>query len=236
MPLTPQHRMLMERGVMKRESDFTFGLEGGYDQRLLEATQGAWTASVDAVVRTVGDLNVDFDIDVDWWKLDSASMSVSPEGLAASLQLALSAEGTLREAYSKQKNVISVPVQGVNLKGFIKLGAFVDVDVGFTMEEWAGTARANFGARMEISDKAIVKVDLVDSDNNDFSGWTPSFDVIPLTLSAKIDGSARVYAQPNIKIEASVYSEYCPVSATKDALISNRMGLECRPGHANALH
>jgi hypothetical protein len=200
--------MLMARGIMKREADFTFGLTGGYDQRLFEATKGGWSTSVDAVVRTVGSLNVDFDIDVDWFSLDSASMTVNPEGVAASLQLALSAEGTLREAYPWKETVISIPVQGINIKKIIKLGAFVDVDVGFTMEEWAGTARANFGARMEISNDAIVKVDLVNSKNNKFSGWMPSFDDIPLTLSAKIEGSARVYAEPNIKIEASVHSKY----------------------------
>lgn len=237
MPLTPTHRMLMARGVMKRESDFTFGLEGGYDQRLFEATKGNWTTSVDAVVRTVGSLNVEFDIDIDWFSLDSASMSVSPEGLAASLQLALSAEGTLREGYPWKETVLSIPVQGINLKGIIKLGAFVDVDVGFTMDEWAGAARANFGAKMEISNDAIVKVDLVNSDNNKFSGWMPSFSAIPLTLSAKIEGSARVYAEPNIKIEASVHSKYPFPSMDKDTiLIYNRMGLECGPGHADAVH
>lgn len=208
MPLTPNHRMLMERGIKKRDSDYTFGLGGGKDLRLFETTIGGWTTSVDAVVRTVGSLNVDFDIDVNIFSLKSASMIVNPEGLAASLQLALSAEGTLSEAYSWKDTVLSIPVQGINLRGIIKLGAFVDVDVGFTMEEWTGAARANFGARMEISNSAIAKVDLVNSDNNGFDGWMPTFDEIPLTLSAKIEGSARAYAEPNIKIEASVYSEY----------------------------
>ncbi|KAF2273388.1 uncharacterized protein EI97DRAFT_155832 [Westerdykella ornata] len=203
MPLTPVHRMLMERGIMKRDADFTMDLTSGYDQRLFSASGGGWTASVDAVIRTVGSLNVDIDLDVEWFSIKSASMSINPDGLAASLQLALSAEGTLREAYPWKKTVLSLPVQGLNLKNIIKLGAFLDIDVGFTMEEWAGEARANFGARMEISNAAIAKVDLVDSKNNAFSGWAPSFSQIPLNLNAKIEGSARAYAEPNIKLEAS---------------------------------
>lgn len=203
MPLTPNHRMLMERGLVPRGPDFSMDLTSGFDKNLFSATVGGWTTSVDAVVRTVGSLDVDFDLDVDWLKLKSASMTITPEDVAASIQLALSEHGTLAQAYSWQKTIISIPIEGIEIAKVVKLGAFLDVDVGFTMEEWAGTATANLGARMEISNSAIVKIDLVKSSNNQFSGWTPTFTPIPLTLSAKVEGSAKVYAEPNIKLEAS---------------------------------
>ncbi|KAF2471053.1 uncharacterized protein BDR25DRAFT_154353, partial [Lindgomyces ingoldianus] len=198
MPLTPVHRLLMERELLPRGPDFTMSLASSYDKNLFSTTVGGWTTSVDATIRTAGSLNVDFDVDVSWFSLSSASMTISPQDVAASIQLALSESGTLSKAYSWQKTVVRIEIAKV-----VKLGAFLDVDVGFTMDEWTGEAHANFGARVALSNSAIVKVDLIKSSNNKFSGWMPTFSAIPLTLSAKIAGSAEVFAEPNIKLEAS---------------------------------
>lgn len=222
MPLTPAHRMLMERGLMSRAADYTMSLVSGYDQNLFSTTVGGWTTSVDATIRTVGNLNVDFDVDVSWLKLKSAAMTITPEDVAASLQLALTEKGTLSKAYNWKKTVLSIPIQGITIAKVVKLGAFLDIDVGFTMEEWTGEAHANLGARMEISNSAIVKVDLVNSKNNKFSGWTPSFTPIPLTLSAKVEGSAEVYAEPNVKLEASALGKCSPDLIARITLIYNR--------------
>lgn len=207
MPLTPMHRMLMARGLLPRDTDFSMDLTSGFDANLFSKTIGGWTTSVDAVVRTVGSLNVDLDLDVNW-KLDltAASMAISPENVAASIQLALTEKGTLAEGFAWQDTIISIPIRGIEILKF-KIGAFLDVDVGFTMDEWSGTAVANFGARMELSNAAIVKVDLVNSKNSQFSGWAPTFVPIPPTLSAKVEGSARVFAEPNLKLEASAFCE-----------------------------
>ncbi|KAF2006759.1 hypothetical protein P154DRAFT_600887 [Amniculicola lignicola CBS 123094] len=203
MPLTPTHRLLMERGVIPRAADFTMSLAASYDKNLFSTTVGGWTTSVDAVIRTAGSLAVDFDVDVSWLKLKSASMTINPVDVAASIQLVLTEKGTLSRPYNWQKTIISIPINGITIAKVVKLGAFLDVDVGFTMEEWTGTATANIGARMALSNSAIVKVDLVKSSNNAFSGWTPTFTPIPFTLSAKVEGSAELYAQPNVKLEAS---------------------------------
>ncbi|KAF2735733.1 hypothetical protein EJ04DRAFT_575886 [Polyplosphaeria fusca] len=203
MPLTPVHRAMMERGILQRSPDLTMNLGSSFDQNLFSTTVGGWTTSVDAVIRTAGSLNVDFDIDVSWLHIKSASMTVNPVDVAASIQLALTESGTLSSAWSWQKTIISIPIEGIEIAKVVKLGAFLDVDVGFTMDEWSGEAVANLGARAQISNSAIVVVDLVNSANNQFSGWTPSFSPIPLTLNAKIAGSAEVYAQPNVKLEAS---------------------------------
>lgn len=206
-PLTPAHRMLMSRGLLPRDADFSMSLVSGFDQNLFSATVGDWTTSVDAVVRTVGSLDVDFDVDVSWLKLNSAAMTISPENVAASIHLALSEKGKLGKAYTWQDTVVSIPINGIEIAKVVELGAFLDIDVGLTMSEWEGTASVNLGARMELSNSAIVKIDLVNSANNKFSSWTPKFSAIPLTLNAKVEGSARVFAEPNIKIEVSALGE-----------------------------
>ena len=65
-PLTPVHRMMMERGVMPRATDFTLNLASSYERNLFARTMGDWSTSVDASLRTTGKINVDFDLDVDW--------------------------------------------------------------------------------------------------------------------------------------------------------------------------
>jgi hypothetical protein len=95
----------MERGVIERAPDFTMNLGSSFDQNLFSTTVGGWTTSVDAVIRTAGSLNVDFDVDVSWLQLKSASMTVNPVDVAASVQLALTESGTLASAWSWQKTI-----------------------------------------------------------------------------------------------------------------------------------
>jgi hypothetical protein len=143
MPLTPTHRMMMERSLVPRGPDFALDLTSNYDKNLFSATLGGWTTSVDAVVKTAGSLNVDFDIDVSWLKIKSAAMTVQPENVAASIQLALTEEGTLAEAYSWEKTIITIPIEGISIAKIVKIGAFLDVDVGFTSKYLRSRTRDN---------------------------------------------------------------------------------------------
>ncbi|PSN71721.1 hypothetical protein BS50DRAFT_629859 [Corynespora cassiicola Philippines] len=203
MPLTPVHRMLMKKGVMPRAVDFTMSLESSFDQNLFSGTFGGWTTSIDATVSTTGTLNVEFDLDIDWFNIQSASFTVNPDDVSASLELALTEKGTLLEAYGWQETIVSIPIQGIEIAKIVKIGAFLNVDVGFTMEEWTGEAFLSVGAKMAISNDAIVVLDLANSKNNQFSGWAPTLTPIPPTLSAKVEGSAKAFLEPNVKIEAS---------------------------------
>lgn len=203
MPLTPVHRMLMKKGVMPRAVDFTMSLESSFDQNLFSGTFGGWTTSIDATVSTTGTLNVEFDLDIDWFNIQSASFTVNPDDVSASLELALTEKGTLLEAYGWQETIVSFPIQGIEIAKIVKIGAFLNVDVGFTMEEWTGEAFLSVGAKMAISNDAIVVLDLANSKNNQFSGWAPTLTPIPPTLSAKVEGSAKAFLEPNVKIEAS---------------------------------
>lgn len=187
---------------IRDDPDFSMSLASSFDHNLFSTTVAGVDMSVDCVLRTAGQLNVDINIDVSWFKVSSAKMTISPEDVAASIDIALSESGTLSHAYSWQKTVISIPVEGIEIAGVVKLGAFLDVDVGFTLEEWKGEAHASVGARMAISNSAILVVDLVKSSNNRFSGWAPTFSSNPLTVSAKVEGAAQVFAEPNIKLEA----------------------------------
>lgn len=203
LPLTPAQRALLVRDV-----DYTMNLESSFDKNLFSTTVGGWTTSVDANVRTFGKMNVEFDVSVKLLSLKSASATINPVDVGASVELALTESGTLAQAFNWQKTIISIPIKGVEIKKVVKLGAFLDVDVGFSSSKIAGEAHAKFGARADISNSAVVVVDLVKSDNNKFSGWAPTFKPTPFSLDAKVDGSAQVFAKPNVKLEASALSKY----------------------------
>lgn len=125
MPLTPTHRLLMSRGVIPRGPDFTLNLASSYDKNLFSTSVGGWTTSVDAVIRTSGSLHVDLNVDVSWFHLKSAAMTINPRDVAASVQLALSESGTLSKEYRWQKTVISIPIEGVTIAKIVKIGAFL---------------------------------------------------------------------------------------------------------------
>lgn len=200
-PLNNNHRALMER------AGFAMNLASSYNKNLFSKTIGAWSTTVDLNLATYGKLNVDFDIDVSLLKIKSASITLSPQGVGASAELAVALNGQLTSAFTWSNNIISIPVTGIEIAKIVKLGAFLDVEFAFSITAIKGTANAKIGARSDIPDTSLVRVDLVKSSNNAVQGWNPTFSATPFSLNAKVEGAAEAYAKPNIKLEASVLSK-----------------------------
>lgn len=74
-------------------------------------------------------------------------MKINPENVGASLQLALSQSGTLTSPYNWRNTVVSLPIEGISIAHLVRLGAYLDVDIGFSLANWTGAARADIGAR-----------------------------------------------------------------------------------------
>ena len=108
--------------------------------------------------------------------------------------------------YSWEKTLISIPIVGVKVDSFAKIGAFLDVDVGFTIDEWAREVDTTFGLRMGLSNNAIVEIDVLHLGSGKFSGWDPALTAIPFTLSAKVEGGVTLYAQPSISLSTEAFS------------------------------
>jgi hypothetical protein len=190
------------------DPDFVMSLASNFNRNLFSTTIDGIDLSVDCVnCGTSGKLNVDFDLDVNVFSDSHLAMKVSPQDVAAFLQLRLSASGTLAKEYRWEKNLISIPIEGVKVGSFAKIGAFLDVDVGFTMDEWTGEVDAQFGARMGLSNNAIVEIDVLHLGSGKFSGWDPALTAIPFTLSAKVEGGVTIYAQPAISLSAEAFGK-----------------------------
>ncbi|KAH8755901.1 hypothetical protein BGZ57DRAFT_909607 [Hyaloscypha finlandica] len=190
------------------DPDFVMSLESNFNRNLFSTEVNGIELSVDCVnCGTSGRLNVEFDMDVNVFSDSHLAMKISPQDVAAFLQIALSAKGTLSKEYSWEKTLISIPIEGVKVDSFAKIGAFLDVDVGFTIDEWAGEVDATFGARMGLSNNAIVEIDVLHLGSGKFSGWDPALTAIPFTLSAKVEGGVTLYAQPSISLSAEAFSK-----------------------------
>jgi hypothetical protein len=120
----------------------TMSLEHDFSQRLFDVN----TKSLDIGVAcnpcgTEGSVNIDFDLDTKWKIPVGASMTVTPQNLAAVVGLSLELGGELTSAYNPgDVNVVSVPLTGIDVAGFFKLGIFLTVvciDLRFPQIVWA---------------------------------------------------------------------------------------------------
>ena len=77
---------------------------------------------------TEGSVAVDLDIEQKFFVPVGASMKVTPQDIAAAVELALTLSGQLSEGFNPTPlNVVSVPLLGFNVGGFFKLGVFLTV-------------------------------------------------------------------------------------------------------------
>ncbi|KXX79947.1 Proteoglycan 4 [Madurella mycetomatis] len=196
-----------ETNLVKRGPDFTMNLASNFNRNLFKQKVSGVDLSVDCTrCGTQGRMLIDFDLDVGFHK-PRLSMKINPKDVAAFLQLSMSAEGKLSKAWQWEKTLVSIPIQGIKISKIGKIGAFLEVEVGFFLNEWSGTVETSFGANMALSNAAVVEVNVFDLDNGKFSGWSPTLTALPFSLGAKVDGSVELYAQPSLAISATALGQ-----------------------------
>ncbi|KAK0723305.1 hypothetical protein B0T26DRAFT_674888 [Lasiosphaeria miniovina] len=186
----------------RRGPDFTLSLASSFNRNLFHQKVSGLDLSVDCShCGTTGRLLVDFDLDVGW-KGPKLSMKVNPQDVAAFVQLTMSAEGTLSKALRWEKTLVSISIEGIKINKIGKIGAFLDIEVGLSLDEWTGEVETSFGAQMALSNAAVIDVKVFDFAHGRFSGWDPALTALPFTLGAKVAGSVQLYAQPSISLSA----------------------------------
>lgn len=137
-----------------------------------------------------------------------ASMRLAPRGVSAEMKVTLTESGTLNSAKSFNKTVASIPLDAIEiLDGIVSIGPFLDILIGFEISAISGSASVSSGATVTLSDSAILELDLLNPSNNQFSGWVPSVDPIPLAVDAKISGGIAVFAQLSLDLKAEALGE-----------------------------
>jgi hypothetical protein len=167
-------------------------------------TEGDLSAELECTkCGTGGSINLEFKVSVEWFDLKEASIKMSPNKVSAQAHIKLTGSGTLTEPKTYEKNVLSIPLNSITIPGgILNIGPNLDVDVGFEISAFSGSTSISSGATINLSDSAILELDLLDPSNNEFSGWLPTVDTEPLKIDAKISGGVEIFTQLGLKLVA----------------------------------
>jgi hypothetical protein len=131
-----------------------------------------------------------------------ASMKIKPKDVSAIAQIKLSGSGEVTDALTKEFNIIEIPISGIKIPGILDLGPFLTVSVGAELSAIAISAGVQSGATAKLSNDAILEVDLLNPEENSFSGWEPQIDVVDVRVDASISGGVAVFLKPAIELQA----------------------------------
>lgn len=124
------------------------------------------------------------------------------------MKVTLSEQGELIGSAGVNKTVASIPLDAIEIPGgIVSIGPFLDVVVGVEISSVTASAVVSSGATVTLSDSAILELDLLNPSNNQFSGWIPNVDPIPLSVDAKISGGVAVFAQLELDLKAEALGE-----------------------------
>lgn len=155
---------------------------------------------------TSGHFDISGRIIINLWGAEIKELSIQarPRDFQARLELEITADGTVKD-FSDSKQLLSVPIPGAGIAigKIFKLGASLDYDIGLSASV-QGHAAISYGLIGTISNDAVVKVDAMNTGNNRFSGWAPSFETIPFKADAEVTGSLAVYGKPSLSLGFNV--------------------------------
>lgn len=131
--------------------------------------------------------------------LKSFTVSATPHGIAAALNLKVKVGGTLpMGGFSQTINLATLDLGGFSIPGILTLGPTFNIDAGFGLSSLTGSATFSTGISASIPDDSVAEVDLTGNKASDISGWTPAFVTQPLTVDAQIAVGMDVYTKLSI--------------------------------------
>jgi hypothetical protein len=143
-----------------------------------------------------GKLTLGGRIKVDATSVSELSVSLTPKDVSASVALALHAEGKTDASISYENGFEPIPIPGASIElpgGIVKIGIFVEQNLGFELGNWQGDATMTYGVTAAISNNARFKIDLANKNSVDFAGWKPQFTHKPFDITAEASVEASVY-------------------------------------------
>ncbi|KAJ9664094.1 hypothetical protein H2201_005334 [Coniosporium apollinis] len=152
---------------------------------------------------TTGKINFEFRITQNVIGVpDGARFRMTPRGVTAQARLKLNVASNFDSQKELWKEtVLSIPLNSINIPGnILEIGPFLDIDVGGELTGFEGSVSIISGATATLSNSAVLQADLLNPKNNEFSGWLPSVDVMPLTIEAKVAATMQVFVMPAVRM------------------------------------
>lgn len=191
---------IVARDINKDTSiDFNHDLTGS-----LSLSSGDLSASVTCLdCSTKGSFDMQFTISQKLFIPTGASMTLKPKGVSALAKVKLSGTGTVTDSLTKTVDLVSIPISGLTIPGVFDLGPFLTVALGAQLTGISVTAGVTSGAEATICDDAVVEMNLLDPEENKFSGWEPKVDILDTSVDGSISGGAQVFLQGSLELKAT---------------------------------
>ncbi|PLB42338.1 uncharacterized protein BDW47DRAFT_122101 [Aspergillus candidus] len=133
-----------------------------------------------------------------------ASLTLSPNGVSASLTPRLALSGNLHEDLGDEYEIATIPVNGITIPGgVLDLGPQIVFSVGYSIGLIKGSAGITGGVEMSLKDSAELEIDMLHPDVS-AGGWTPELELVPVSLDGKIETKAEVYGKAAVQFAASI--------------------------------
>ncbi|CAG7947191.1 unnamed protein product [Penicillium nalgiovense] len=137
----------------------------------------------------------------------SASITLSPNGVSASLTPRLGLSGNMTNEISDEFELVKIPVQGISIPGgVLELGPEVVFSFGYQIGPVKGSAGISSGVTLSLEDSAELEIDFLSPDVS-AGGWTPQVETQPMKIDAKIEAGAEIYTKAEVQFSASILDQ-----------------------------
>ncbi|OQE84825.1 hypothetical protein PENNAL_c0026G11746 [Penicillium nalgiovense] len=138
---------------------------------------------------------------------ESASITLSPNGVSASLTPRLGLSGNMTNEISDEFELVKIPVQGISIPGgVLELGPEVVFSFGYQIGPVKGSAGISSGVTLSLEDSAELEIDFLSPDVS-AGGWTPQVETQPMKIDAKIEAGAEIYTKAEVQFSASILDQ-----------------------------
>lgn len=154
--------------------------------------------------KTEGSFDFGVHIKTSYGTPESASLTLSPNGVSASFTPRLGLSGNMTDEISDELELVKIPVDGISIPGgILDLGPEIVFSFGYQIGPVKGSAGITSGVTLSLADSAELEIDFLDPDVS-AGGWTPQVETHPVKLDAKIEAGAEVYAKAEVQFAASI--------------------------------
>jgi len=151
---------------------------------------------------------LDFDIDVVWWLFEGLTgyVTMTPNNIGAYISFDVSVDQEITTALSKQEELFTYNPSRFYIADIIEFGPAFKVNLEATIGKASAKVAAKAGIDITIPADSVATLDFDDSDNNQWSGWTPEFvpHIEDNPLSSKLALSASIGTVLRLEFDAQI--------------------------------
>jgi hypothetical protein len=164
-----------------------------------------------------GHYHFEFGVSVGLTGLKSAYAKVYPQQVYAHVPLQFTLNADIKAKKDFPAPSLEIPLESLHIPKVLQIGPVLNIQPGFQLGPLKGSATLTGGWDVSLSDSAILELDLADSTNNHFSGWSPQSSGLPWAVDAKISAEAAVYIKATVDIQAEALKSKSGLWITQSA-------------------